>query len=78
MVDFGTGKFVANKMAVPLLKALNKLGMITRTHHVDKRGGFVSIIIDGNVRAEIKVVNEVDATRKKFNGKTELLVSWRR
>ena len=76
MVDFGDGEFVANKMAIPLLKALNELGLRTRTHHVDAGGGFVSILLEDNVRVEIKTVNEVDADRTKFNGKKELLILW--
>lgn len=76
LVDFGDGEFVANKEAVPLLKALNEMGLRTRTHHADENGGFVSILIENSVRAEIKEVNEIDANRTKYNGKTELLISW--
>ena len=75
IVDFGNGEFVANKIAVPLLKALNEIGLQTRTHHVDVTGGFVSILLD-NIRVEVKEVNEVDASRTKYNGKFELLILW--
>lgn len=75
IVDFGDGEFVANKVAIPLLKALNEAGLRTRTHHMDNEGGFVSILLD-NVRIEIKTVNEIDATRTKYNGKKELLILW--
>jgi len=75
-VDFGDGEFIANKMAIPILKALNELGLRTRTHHTDENGGFVSILIENGIRAEIKEVNELDANRTKYNGKTELLISW--
>ena len=71
-VDFGDGKFVANKVAIPLLKSLNELGLRTRTHHVDENGGFFSIMLDVNIRAEISIVNERDADRTKYNGNTEL------
>lgn len=75
IVDFGDGEFIANKKAIPLLKALNELGLRTRTHHVGDEGGFVSILLE-HVRVEVKTVNEIDADRTKYNGKTELLLSW--
>ncbi len=77
VVDFGDGEFVANKEAIPLLKALNEAGLKTRTHHFtnNDNGGFVSILLD-NVRVEIKKVNEIDADRTKYNGKYELLIMW--
>lgn len=76
LVDFGDGEFIANKQAVPLLKALNENGLRTRTHHVDDDGGFVSILLD-NVGVDIRQVYEADATRDKYNGKYELLIRWR-
>lgn len=76
IVDFGDGEFVANIEAIPLLRALNELNLKTRTHHIGKgKQAFVSILLD-NVRIEIKDVNEVDATREKYNGKKELLIIW--
>lgn len=75
VVDFGDGEFVANKPAIPLLKALNEAGLKTRTHHFDGKEGFVSILLD-NVTVHIKTVNEIDATRTKYNGKKELLIIW--
>jgi len=77
IVDFGSGKFVADKIAIPLLKALNEIGLETRTHHIDESGGFVGIIID-DVGIEIRKVFERDSTRTKYNGKLELLISWDR
>lgn len=77
VVDFGDGEFVANKEAIPLLKALNEAGLRTRTHHYT--GGshsFISILLDDNVDVEIRMVNEKDADRTKYNGKKELLISW--
>jgi hypothetical protein len=77
VVDFGDGEFVANRAAVPLLKALNEAGLRTRTHHHD--GGenrFVSILIDPHVHVEIRQVHEGDSTRDKYNGLTELLIQW--
>lgn len=76
IVDFGDGEFIANKKAIPILEALNKLGLRTRTHHVDNSGGFVGILIESNVSAMIRQVDELDSSRTKYNGKTELLLQW--
>lgn len=77
LVDFGDGEFVANKEAIPLLKALNEIGLRTRTHHYDGgKHGFVSILLDEHVSLEIRTVNEKDADRTKYNGKKELLICW--
>lgn len=78
IVDFGDGEFVANKQAIPLLKALNEAGLRTRTHHIaDGQHAFVSILLD-NVEFEVKEVNEINADRTKYNGKKELLITWDR
>lgn len=76
IVNFGDGEFVANTDAIPLLKALSELGIRTRTHHIDKEGegGFFSILVDSNISFLIRQVNETDRT--KYNGMTELLISW--
>ncbi|MCK5603979.1 hypothetical protein KAR91_18980 [Candidatus Pacearchaeota archaeon] len=77
VVDFGDGKFVANKAAIPLLKALNEVGLKTRTHHYDGgEHGFVSVLLDDNIVVEIKTVQEKDADRTRYNGKKELLIMW--
>lgn len=77
-VDFGSGEFIANKQAIPLLKALNEIGLMTRTHHIaDDQDAFISIILD-NVELEIKTVNEIHASRTIFNGKKELLIKWKK
>ena len=76
IVDFGTGKFVADKPMIPLLKALNDIGLITRTHKHSGSGiHFIGIILD-NVGIEVNQVFERDADRTKFNGKTQLLIRW--
>lgn len=76
VVDFGDGEFVANKIAVPLLKALNEFGLRTRSHHIEKSGeGWITILLD-NVELEIRKVHEVHSTRDKYNGKQELLIRW--
>jgi hypothetical protein len=78
LVDFGDGEFVANKEAIPLLKALNELGLKTRSHHIDdKSHAWVCILLD-NVEIEVKEVFEKDADRTKYNGKKELLITWRK
>lgn len=77
VVDFGDGEFVANKAAIPLLKALNELGLRTRTHHVEgARQGFVGILLDEGITVEIKTVSELHADRSKYDGEKELLISW--
>lgn len=77
VVDFGDGEFVANKKAIPLLKALADLGIRTRTHHVDDRGGFFSILVDKPVQeVSIRQVNELASSRTKYNGMTEVLFSF--
>lgn len=76
VVDFGDGEFVANKMAIPLLKSLADLGIRTRTHHVDNNGGFLSIILEEDVWVEFQIVNERDSTRTKYNGLPEILIKW--
>ena len=76
IVDFGDGKFVANKDAVSLLKALAEVGLRTRTHHIEKgKHCFVSIILD-NVEFEFQEINEGHSDRTKYNGKKELLITW--
>jgi hypothetical protein len=78
LVDFGDGQFVANKEAIPLLKALNEVGLRTRSHHIDENeNAWVCILLD-NVDVEIKNVHEKDADRTKYNGKQELLITWNR
>ena len=76
LVDFGDGKFVANKEAIPLLKALNEIGLRTRSHHIDeKEHAWIYILLD-NAEIEVKEVFEQDANRTKYNGKKELLIRW--
>ena len=78
IVDFGDGEFVANKEAIPLLKALNDAGLRTRTHHIDDGSHvFVGILLD-NATVEVREVQENEADRTKYNGKYELLLSWER
>ena len=76
IVNFGNGEFIANKEGIPLLKALNEIGLKTRTHHIGEDNKFISILLD-NCHIEIKEVNEIDSERTKYNGKYELLIQWR-
>jgi hypothetical protein len=75
IVNFGDGVFVADRKALPLLRALNGAGLKTRTHHFDGDHGFVGILME-NVRIEVRPVNEIHADREKYNGKQELLIQW--
>ena len=76
IVDFGDGEFIANKKAVPLLKALADLGIRTRTHHADDEGGFVGIMLDEPISAEIRIAHEANSSRTKYNGLPELILKW--
>lgn len=76
LVNFGGGEFVANKAAIPLLKALNEAGLQTRSHHMEQLGeGWISILMD-NVRFEVRKVYESSPARTQYNGKFELLIFW--
>jgi hypothetical protein len=79
VVNFGDGKFVANVEAIPLLKALNEIGLKTRTHHIssDSESSFVSILLD-NAQVEVREVFERDAGRDRYNGKQEMLIWWKK
>lgn len=77
LVDFGDGEFVANKQAIPLLKALNEVGLRTRTHHIgEEHFAFISILLD-NADIETQTILE-SCSRTKYNGKKELLIRWKK
>lgn len=80
LVNFSNSKFVADKKRIPLLKALNQCGLVTRTHCYGHETGysFVGIMFENDMSIEIKNIFERDSLRTKFNGKTELLISWKR
>lgn len=76
VVDFGTGKFIADNGMIPLLKALNEAGLITRTHHGGPNHSFVAILMRNNLRIEFRPAYE-NACDRGFDGsETELLLSW--
>lgn len=77
IVDFGDGEFVANKVAIPLLKALNELGLRTRSHHITEAGnGWFTILLHDNVAFKVQEVNESSSTRNKYNGRKEILIAF--
>ncbi len=80
LVNFSNNKFVADKKRIPLLKALNECGLVTRTHCYGHKTGysFIGIMFENDMRIEIRKIFEKDAKRTKFNGKTELLINWKR
>lgn len=75
IITLGGETFIANKKAVPLLKALHDVGLKTRTHHIDHRpNAFISILLDDSIQLQVKRVYEADRT--KYNGRKELLIMW--
>lgn len=78
VVDFGTGEFVADNQRLPLLKALNECGLITRTHCYGHETGcsFVSILMKNDLRFEVKKMGTDDGGREI--NETELLLMWKR
>lgn len=78
-VDYGTGEFVADVERIPLLKALNECGLITRTHCYghETEVSFVAILMRNDLFLEIKNVSEPHSGRK-FEGEKELLLVWKR
>lgn len=78
IIEIDGKRFVANREAVNVLKALNEVGLNTRTHHIsnEQEWAFVSILLD-DVEIEVKTVDEVDSSRTEFNGKKELLIKFK-
>lgn len=76
LVRIGGSEFVANVDAIPLLTALDNVGLKTRSHHIDGSGpAFIAIMLD-NASVEIQRVNEGRSGRTEFNGKYEMLIRW--
>ena len=79
IVDYGDGDFVANKQAIPLLKALNEIGLKTRSHHiVDTEWAWVCVLLDNVTSLEVRKVHEGDTDRTKYNGKMEVYIQWKK
>lgn len=78
-VNYGTGKFVADVERIPLLKALNECGLVTRTHCYGHESdhSFVSILLRNNLSVEFREVSERHSGRN-FEGEKELLLRWKR
>lgn len=79
IITIGGSDVVANVAAIPLLKALNSVGLQTRTHHITNSSehAFVSIMLD-NASIEVRPVHEGASTRTEFNNRYELLLHWSR
>lgn len=77
MVTIGLEEFIADKKMIPLLKALNEIGLETRTHNYSEDGCFIGIVFDNYTQIEVRKVQELHSTRTRFNGKTELILMWK-
>jgi hypothetical protein len=79
-VNFGSGKFIADNKRIPLLKALNECGLITRTHCYGGETGysFISILMNDSMEISIKTVTENHSDRTFPKGTKEILISWKR
>lgn len=81
IVNFGSGEFIVDNKRIPLLKALNDCGLITRTHCYGHETGhsFVSILLNDEMEVVIKEnVREGYSTRTFPKGTKEVLISWKR
>ena len=78
IVDFGTGKFIADKKRIALLKALNDCGLVTRTHCYGHETGhsFVSILLDEDISIEVKTICDRYTDKRIKKGTHELLITW--
>ena len=77
LVTIGGCEFIADKKMIPLLQALNDLGIETRTHNYHDDECWVGIVFDNCTNIQIRKVQENKATRTRFNGKTEMLLIWK-
>jgi hypothetical protein len=68
IINLGTGDFVADKKMIPLLKELNKAGLITRSHCGGHGTGksFVVIKTDNIFHLEIR----------NYHDMKEVVISW--
>lgn len=67
-VDYGTGEFIADKEMIPLLQALNNIGLETTTHNYD--------LTNGAAWVAIKTSNVSSINQSYQDGAPELLISW--
>lgn len=70
IINLGTGPFVADKPMIPLLKALNEIGLTTRSHcHGHETDySWVTILMDNIDQVEVR----------NLYGKQELLIQWKK
>ena len=75
MINLGTGQFVADKKMIPLLKALNSIGLITRTHCIGHENdhAFVGILMH-DVDIQVRKATEQHSARD-FDC-NELIINW--
>jgi hypothetical protein len=84
IVDFGTGNFVADREMIPLLRELNRCGLITRSHCSGHDGNhsFIAIskdnITDIQIRNRDKLTNLKTLKTKNTEDKelNEILIEW--
>lgn len=70
IISIDGNEFVANKKAIPLLRALNNIGLKTRSHHINEidENSFICILMDNIHTVEIKTLQ---------NGKQQLCIQWK-
>jgi hypothetical protein len=78
IIDLGTGKFVADKPMIPLLKALNDIGIRTRSHNYDSETGqhFVAICLDEGMNVNITSGHENHSTRDNMCD-NQVVIGWK-
>lgn len=76
-IEIGGQEIIADKKMIPLLKALNDLGLETRSHDYSDKECWVTIVLDNRTQVDIRKIQEGNATRTRFNGKTEILLAWK-
>lgn len=69
VVTIGGEKFVANKKAIPLLEALNDVGLKTRSHHIDNPSdnSFVCLLMENIHSVEMRTLSD---------GTKQLCIQW--
>ena len=78
IVDLGTGPFVADKAMLPLLRALNEIGICTRSHNYDEKTGqhFVAICLDKGTSVSITDGHENYSNRKDMCDH-QIVIGWK-
>ncbi|MCK5236914.1 MAG: hypothetical protein KAR06_08010 [Deltaproteobacteria bacterium] len=78
IVDLGTGPFVADKPMLPLLRALNAIGLRTRSHNYNDETGehFICLCLDKGLTVEIKNGVERKSTREDMCT-NQIVIGWK-